>query len=45
LRASAPPPITRAKNVGYLVAIRDGAQLIVETDDDNLPRDAFFAAR
>ena len=33
------------KNVGYLVAIRDGAQLIVETDDDNVPRDAFFAAR
>jgi len=33
------------KNVGYLVAIRDGAQLIVETDDDNMPRDGFFAAR
>jgi hypothetical protein len=33
------------KNVGYLAAIRDGAQLIVETDDDNLPRDSFFAPR
>jgi hypothetical protein len=33
------------KNVGYLVAIRDGAQLIVETDDDNAPRGSFFLAR
>jgi hypothetical protein len=33
------------KNIGYLAAIRDGAQLIVETDDDNMPRDGFFAAR
>jgi hypothetical protein len=33
------------KNFGYLIAIRDGAQLIVETDDDNLPQDGFFAAR
>lgn len=33
------------KNVGYLLAIRDGAQLIVETDDDNAPLDSFFAER
>ena len=31
------------KNVGYLLAIRDGAPLIQETDDDNLPIDGFFA--
>src|SRR5258706_11646657 len=24
------------KNIGYLAAIRDGANIIVETDDDNL---------
>jgi hypothetical protein len=33
------------KNVGYLAAIRDGAELIIETDDDNLPCTAFFAPR
>src|SRR5262249_44258001 len=33
------------KNVGYLAAIRDGAQLIIETDDDNLPKPSFFAPR
>ena len=30
------------KNLGYLLAIRDGASLIVETDDDNMPRSAFY---
>ena len=30
------------KNVGYLLAIRDGAGLIQETDDDNLPIAGFF---
>jgi hypothetical protein len=30
------------KNVGYLLAIRDGADLIQETDDDNLPLAGFF---
>src|SRR5947207_14467871 len=25
------------KNIGYLKAIRDGAPIIVETDDDNFP--------
>jgi hypothetical protein len=33
------------KNIGYLEAIRRGARLILETDDDNLPTDAFFAER
>ena len=25
------------KNIGYLLAMRDGAEVIVETDDDNRP--------
>ncbi|WBH17443.1 STELLO glycosyltransferase family protein [Sphingomonas radiodurans] len=33
------------KNIGYLLAMRDGADVIVETDDDNLPRDGFWAPR
>ena len=33
------------KNLGYLAAIREGADCIVETDDDNLPRPEFFADR
>ncbi len=33
------------KNIGYLVAIREGARLILETDDDNFPRPPFFGAR
>src|SRR6202035_3103353 len=44
--AAACPVRTYArKNIGYLVAIRRGAHLIVETDDDNLPRAAFSGAR
>lgn len=30
------------KNIGYLVAARAGAQIIRDTDDDNLPRPAFW---
>ena len=30
------------KNLGYLIALRDGAHRIVETDDDNLPYPAFW---
>jgi hypothetical protein len=30
------------KNIGYLLAIRLGARTILETDDDNLPRAAFW---
>lgn len=33
------------KCLGYLVAMRTGAKVIVETDDDNLPRQEFFAER
>ena len=30
------------KNIGYLLAMRDGAEIILETDDDNLPRAGFL---
>jgi hypothetical protein len=30
------------KNVGYLAAIINGAEIILETDDDNIPRENFF---
>lgn len=33
------------KNIGYLVALRSGATILVETDDDNFPRPAFWEAR
>src|SRR5215218_1610013 len=33
------------KNLGYLLAIRDGARVIVETDDDNIPREEFWDDR
>ncbi|GAP35171.1 STELLO glycosyltransferase family protein [Piscinibacter sakaiensis] len=33
------------KNVGYLLAIQAGADALVETDDDNLPREGFWAPR
>ena len=33
------------KNIGYLLAIRDGAEIILETDDDNLPRPNFWNQR
>jgi hypothetical protein len=33
------------KNMGYLQAFLDGAECIVESDDDNLPRPGFFAPR
>jgi hypothetical protein len=33
------------KNIGYLAAMRDGAQVIVETDDDNIPREGFWTPR
>ncbi len=29
------------KNIGYLIAIRNGAELILETDDDNIPYQTF----
>ncbi len=33
------------KNIGYLLAIRDGAKLIAETDDDNFPYASFWEPR
>lgn len=33
------------KNLGYLLAIQAGAQMLVETDDDNLPLPNFWNAR
>jgi hypothetical protein len=33
------------KNLGYLLAIRDGAETIVETDDDNSPQEEFWSPR
>ena len=33
------------KNIGYLLAMRDGAEVIVETDDDNRPLPEFFDPR
>jgi hypothetical protein len=31
------------KNIGYLIAARDGADFIAETDDDNMPSAAFYS--
>lgn len=33
------------KNIGYLLAMRHGASIIVDTDDDNMPRNDFWWAR
>ena len=33
------------KNIGYLQAIREGASIIIETDDDNIPYDEFWETR
>src|SRR5829696_4657052 len=33
------------KNIGYLVALREGARVIVETDDDNFPGTEFWDER
>jgi hypothetical protein len=33
------------KNIGYLEAIASGAEVIVETDDDNIPLDGFWLER
>ncbi len=32
------------KNLGYLLAMQSGADTLLETDDDNIPRPAFFDA-
>lgn len=33
------------KNLGYLIAISKGAEVIIETDDDNWPKDGFWQER
>ena len=33
------------KNIGYLLAIRNGASVIIETDDDNIPCREFWSQR
>lgn len=33
------------KNLGYLIAIKNGAVEITETDDDNIPREEFWAEK
>lgn len=33
------------KNIGYLLAMSNGSSIIVETDDDNIPKDAFWLPR
>lgn len=33
------------KNIGYLIAISEGANTIIETDDDNFPKEGFLAPR
>jgi len=43
--AIAPSRHYARKNVGYLLAIRNGATVVIETDDDNIPREEFWAPR
>jgi hypothetical protein len=33
------------KNLGYLLAIKNGSSELVETDDDNIPREEFWSAK
>lgn len=33
------------KNLGYLIAMQNGAEVIIDTDDDNLPYDSFWDSR
>jgi hypothetical protein len=33
------------KNIGYLLAIQNGASVIIETDDDNFPLEEFWISR
>lgn len=45
LGRAAPVGSYTRKNLGYLEALRRGAKVIVETDDDNHPGDDFWTAR
>jgi hypothetical protein len=33
------------KNIGYLLAFRNNSEIIIETDDDNCPKENFFLSR
>jgi hypothetical protein len=33
------------KNIGYLLAMADDASIIIETDDDNIPKESFWQQR
>jgi hypothetical protein len=45
LAAPLPEKHYARKNLGYLLAIQAGAPFIVETDDDNIPLEAFWSGR
>ena len=45
LAQEAPKRHYSRKNIGYLIAIRQGARVIVETDDDTRPSDGFWSPR
>jgi len=40
-----PPRHYARKNIGYLLAAREGSEWIIETDDDNLPLSEFWEPR
>ncbi|HZP21464.1 MAG TPA: STELLO glycosyltransferase family protein [Bauldia sp.] len=45
LARSAPTRSYARKNIGYLVALDAGAEVVLETDDDNFPLPAFWMPR
>ncbi len=45
LAALAPIKHYSRKNMGYLLAIKDGADEIIETDDDNIPKSTFWVSK
>lgn len=45
LARSIPEAHYARKNIGYLLALQAGAEVIVETDDDNFPRNEFWNER
>ena len=45
LAAACPLRHYARKNIGYLLAMREGAEVIVESDDDNRPSPGFWAPR
>ena len=40
-----PPNSYARKNIGYLLAIQKNSDIIVETDDDNCPKNGFFSEK